>query len=127
MSFPFSSFTGPITVDASLSGPQGQADVRLILDTGATTSLIRSTILIAVGYDPDASPDRVQVAMGSGMQLVSRIVLNRFSALGQHRLGIPVLSHSILPIVGIDGLLGLDFFRGTMLTIDFRAGQITLA
>ena len=38
MSFPFNSLAGPVTIDASLSGPLGQADVRLILDTGATTS-----------------------------------------------------------------------------------------
>ena len=56
MSFSFNPSQGPIVVEASLSGPMGQADVRLILDTGATTSLIRSTILIAVGYDPDNSP-----------------------------------------------------------------------
>jgi hypothetical protein len=126
LNFLFNSSTGPIAIDASLSGPTGQADLRLILDTGATTSLIRSTILIAVGCDPDASPDRLQVAMGGGIQLIPRVVLNRLSALGQHRLGFPVLSHSILPAAGIDGLLGLDFLRGTILTIDFRAGRITL-
>ncbi len=126
MSFPFAPSTGPIAVDASLSGPHGQADVRLILDTGATISLIRSTILIAVGYDPDASQDQVQVTMGSGIQSLPRIVLNRFSALGRHRLGFRVLSHPILPAAGVDGLLGLDFLRGTVLTIDFLAGQIAL-
>ena len=36
MSFSFNSSQGPIVVEASLSGPMGQADVRLILDTGAT-------------------------------------------------------------------------------------------
>jgi hypothetical protein len=126
VSFPFNGLSGPIAVDASLTGPAGQADVRLILDTGATTCLIRSTILIAVGYDPDASPDLMQVATGGALQILPRVVLNRLSALGQHRLGFPVLSHSILPAAGIDGLLGLDFLRGTTTTLDFRAGRITL-
>jgi hypothetical protein len=27
----------------------------------------------------------------------------------------------------VDGVLGLDFLRGHVLTIDFRSGQITLA
>jgi hypothetical protein len=126
MSFPFNSATGPIAIDASLSGPLGQADLRLILDTGATITLIRSPILIAVGYDPQASPVRVQVAMGGGIQPIPRVVLNRLSALGHHRIGFPVLSHTILPAAGIDGLLGLDFLRGMILTLDFSAGQITL-
>jgi hypothetical protein len=127
MSFPFRSATGPITVDGSLSGPLGHVDLRLILDTGATISLILSNILITAGYDPDASPDRVAVVMGGGIQLIPRVVLNRFSALGQHRLGLPVLAHTLPPAAGIDGLLGLDFLRGMVLTLDFRAGQITLA
>lgn len=127
MSFSFNSSQGPIVVEASLSGPLGQADLRLILDTGATTSLIRSTILVAVGYDPDASTDRVPVAMGNGVELVPRIVLNRLSALGRHQLAFPVLAHSLPPAARIDGLLGLDYLRGLVLTVDFPAGRITLA
>jgi hypothetical protein len=127
MSFAFNSLQGPIVVEASLSGPMGQADLRLILDTGATTSLVRSPILVAVGYDPDSSPDRMTVAMGNGVELVPRIILNRLSALGRHRLALPVLARSLPPTVGIDGLLGLDFLRGSVLTVDFLIGQITLA
>jgi hypothetical protein len=127
MSFPFHSSHGPIVIEASLSEPSGQADLRLILDTGATTSLIRSPILVAVGYDPDTSPDLVSVAMGNAIELVPRIVLNRLSALGRHRLAFPVLAHALPPAVRIDGLVGLDFLRGSVLTLDFTAGRITLA
>jgi hypothetical protein len=126
MSFPFVGSRGPVIVEASFSGSLGQADLRLILDTGATTSLIRSTLLVAVGYDPNGSPDRVKVTMGNGVELVPRIVLNRLSALGQHRLAWPVLAHSLPSAAGIDGLLGLDFFRGMALTVDFRNGRIDL-
>jgi hypothetical protein len=38
-----------------------------------------------------------------------------------------VLSHALPPTTGIDGLLGLDFLRGSVLTIDFQNGQIDLA
>ena len=127
MSHPFHAAHGPIIVEGSLSGPTGQADVRLILDTGATTSLVRTPILIAVGYDPDSSTDRVAVAMGNGIEILPRLILNRFSSLGQHRLGFRVIAHSIPPAAGIDGLLGLDFLRGSILTIDFLAARIDLA
>ncbi len=126
MSEPFEPSSGPVIIKANISGPLGQADLRLILDTGATTSLIRSTILIAVGYDPDASSDSVSVAMGGGVQKVPRVILNRLSALGRHRIGLSVLAHSLLPVTGIDGLLGLDFLRGSVLTLDFLTGQIDL-
>lgn len=126
MSFPFNPSHGPVVVEASLSGPNGQADVRLILDTGATTSLVRPPILVAVGYDPDAAPDRATVAMGGGVALVPRVTLNRLSALGRHRLAFPVITHPLPPAAGVDGLLGLDFLRGSVLTLDFLTGQISL-
>ena len=65
--------------------------------------------------------------MGNGVEIVPRVVLTRFTALGTHRFGFSVLSHSIPPEAGIDGLLGLDFFRSQILTLDFRAGQIALS
>jgi gag-polyprotein putative aspartyl protease len=98
----------------------------LVLDTGATNSLIRSAVLTTLGYDPGTSIDRVQVAMGNGIEIVPRIILTRLTSLGQHRIGLPVLSHPIPPAAGVDGLLGLDFFRGQVLTLDFRGGLISL-
>src|SRR5689334_8049404 len=116
MSFPFDPNYGPILVKGEISGPFGAANLELLLDTGATTSLIRSTILISLGYDPDASPDRVPVTMGGGATICPRVVLNRLTALGRHRIGFPVLSYALPPGTGVDGLLGLDFLRGAVLT-----------
>jgi len=84
MIFPFDPNRGPITVRGEVSGPLGQANLLVVLDTGATNSLIRSAILTSLGYDPDASTDRVQVAMGNGIELVPRVVVTRFAALGTH-------------------------------------------
>jgi hypothetical protein len=38
-----------------------------------------------------------------------------------------VLSHSLAPVAASDGLLGLDFLRSSILTVDFHAGRISLA
>ena len=65
--------------------------------------------------------------MGGGVESVPRLILTRLTALGQHRFGFPVLSHPLPPEAGVDGLLGLDFLRGQLLTLDFRGGLITLA
>jgi predicted aspartyl protease len=127
MSFPFDRSQGPILVRGEVSGPLGNANLQLILDTGATSTVLRATILTALGYDPDASTDRVQVTMGSGVEIAPRLVLTRLTALGQHAIGFPVLSHNLPPGTGVDELLGLDFLRGHLLTLDFRGGIITLA
>jgi hypothetical protein len=126
LSFPFDATTGPVYVEAEVSGPTGRSSLRLVLDTGATISLIDPSILLAVGYDPGAAPDRIQVTMGNGVAHVPRLFLNRLTALGQHRIGFAVLSHTLPPDAGVDGLLGLDFFRGSLLTLDFRGGLISL-
>ncbi len=38
-----------------------------------------------------------------------------------------VSCHTLPPSAGVDGLLGLDFFRGERLTVDFRTGRLILA
>jgi predicted aspartyl protease len=126
MSFAFDPNNGPVHVRAEISGPLGSANLRLVLDTGATMSLIRSAVLIGLGYEPDASNDRMRVAMGNGLEVVPRVTLTRLSALGMHRIGMAVLAHSLPAEAGVDGLLGLDFLRGQILTLDFVSGQVTL-
>ena len=127
MSFPFDPQQGLIIVPAELWGPSGSAILRLALDTGATGTLVNTGMLVALGYDPALIPDRVQITTGSGVEFVPRILLDRIVVLGEEAVEFPILGHTLPPSAGIDGLLGLDFFRGRNLTIDFRAGQVALA
>jgi len=64
--------------------------------------------------------------MGSGTVLAPLVIVSRLSALGQDRTSFPVLGHTLPPNAGIDGLIGLNFLRGQVLTIDFRNGQLSL-
>jgi len=116
---------GLIIVHAEIVGPSGTAILRLALDTGATTTLINSGMLVSIGYDPALSSDRVQTT-GSGLEFVPRVVVKRLIALGSEREEFPVLSHTLPPSAGVDGLLGLDFLRGHMLTLDLAQGIMTL-
>ena len=127
MSFPFDPQQGLIIVPTELWGPSGSAILRLALDTGATGTMVNTGMLVALGYDPALIPDRVQITTGSGIEFVPRILLDRIMVLGEEAVEFPVLGHTLPPSAGIDGLLGLDFFRGRILTIDFRAGQVELA
>jgi predicted aspartyl protease len=123
----FSPQRGPILVEAEATGPAGSANLELLLDTGATMTLINLSTLLYLGFDPDKSPQHVQIMTGSAVEVVPVIVLTRLGALGQHRFGFPVIAHALPASSTLDGLLGLDFLRNQALTIDFRAGQITLA
>lgn len=100
--------------------------LRLVLDTGATNSLIRKALLISIGYEPDTSPDRVKVAMGNGVESLPRVMVNRFTAFGIHRVVFRVLARDLPPEVAVDGLLGLDFLRDRILTLNFKDGFLSL-
>jgi predicted aspartyl protease len=126
MSFPFDPERRLVIARTELEGPSGNAVVRLAVDTGATRTLINVGLLVSIGYDPALAADRSQITTGSGVEFVPHLALSRISALGQERAGFSVLCHTLPPSAGVDGLLGLDFFRGLTLTVDFRTGRITL-
>ena len=126
MSSTFNPHRGLIVVRVELWGPSSNGVVSLALDTGATSTLVNQSRLMQLGYDPAIVPDRFQMTTGSGVEFVPRITLSKIAALGQERTIFPVLCHTLPPSAGVDGLLGLDFFRGQTLTINFCYGRITL-
>lgn len=126
MNFAFNPQRGLIIVRAELFGSSGSAVLRFALDTGATSSLVSVGLLTAIGYDPSLIPERVQITTGSGVEFVPRVPISKVSVLGQERFDFSILAHTLPPSANIDGLLGLDFFRQQVLTIDFTQGQISL-
>ena len=84
-------------------------------------------MLFNLGYDLVSVTDRVLMATGSLVTSVPRVVLTRLSALGKRSVGMPVLAHTLAVNMSVHGLLGLDFFRGEVLTIDFRSKRIALS
>lgn len=118
---------GPILVEVEVVGPVGNANLKLVLDTGATTSLINLATVLYLGFDPGQPTQHVRMTTGSAVEVVPVVVLTRLSALGQHRFGFPVIAHALPASSAVDGLLGQDFLRDQVLTIDFRAGRMTLA
>ena len=127
MTVPFDTARRTILVRAEITGPTGTETVDLTLDTGATDTFIDEARLAAAGYTPADATSQHGVLTGSGLITVLEFPLLAFRALGQTRLGFPVLAHTFPPGTGHDGVLGLDFLRGNVLTIDFVRGEITLA
>ncbi len=126
MSFPFNPKQGPILVKAEVTGPDRTLVLQLILDTGATTSLLSEAVLVALGYDLATVNDRVDMTTGTLVTSVPRVILTRLTSLGRHRFGFPVIAHTLPASAAVHGLLGLDFLRDGVLAIDFRTGRITL-
>jgi hypothetical protein len=122
----FDAVQGLVVVRAELTGPSGSAILRLALDTGATASLVNVAMLTALGCEPAPLPERIQVTTGSSVEFVPQITLHSMEALGHKRDSVTVLGHTLPPSAGVDGIIGLDFLRGHVLTIDFRRGTVRL-
>ena len=126
MSLSFDPHVGLIVVPAKLWGPAGDTIVRLALDTGATGSVVNADAIVLIGYDPTIVSARIRMTTGSGVEFVARITTEKIEALGRERQDFPILCHTLPPSATVDGVLGLDFFRGWRLIVDFRAGIVTV-
>lgn len=115
-----------IAVTVRLFGPTGDFYARLALDTGASSTVIRNAILTAIGYDLTTLPNTVQFTTGSGVEFAPRLIVNKIEALEHDRSHFSVIAHTLPPSASVDGVLGLDFFRNHVLTINFQNGEITL-
>ena len=125
MSVSFNPKHGPIVIEAEITGPARSLSLELLLDTGATTSVL-SGVVAMLGYDLSLETGRVRLTTGTSVILVPQVTLTRMTALGSHRFGLPVLAYPFSPSTTVKGLLGLDFLRGQVLTIDFRNGQLAI-
>lgn len=116
-----------IYLRAKVFGTKGRASLRLALDTGASSTMINRRILRRLGYELSTDAEEIGIITGSRVESAFPITVSRFLALRQQRMDFPILAYDLPPETGIDGVLGLDFFRGRSLNIDFRSGLITLS
>ena len=126
MKFSFDPEDGLIVVLVRLWGPGGDLGVPLALDTGATFSMVGSGIMRLLGFEPQRAAEHVRIVTASSVELVPRIATAKPEALGRACANFPVLCHTLPPTATVDGVLGLDFFRGLQLTIDFRSGVLAV-
>ncbi len=126
MRYPFNPYGRLIVVPATLHGPLKEVNVHLALDTGATTTVISEQALQYVGCETDTTEKPVEITTASGKESVFEIRIDKLCALGKVVTDLAILCHTLPPGAGFDGVLGLDFLRGRRLTIDFRAGLLSL-
>ena len=98
-------------------------DFRFIVDTGTKSTIIDEDAARAM-WLTRANSKEVQIrgVTGSGTAYEHRI--DAISALGVTKRDFNILEHPMPEDAGADGLLGLDFFENTSLTIDFILSEI---
>jgi predicted aspartyl protease len=100
--------------------------LNLALDTGATGTVISQKRLIGLGYKLKDAEDEMLITTGSGLISVPKIRVENLSALGKEKSDFLILAHDLPPTASVDGVLGLDFLRENVLTIDFVKGEIEI-
>jgi hypothetical protein len=115
-----------VRVECYVTGPLRTLKAVLILDTGASVTVLRSRFLASLGLTPAANAPRRRLRSATGGGSAPTVVLRQLLALGVTRADFPVAAYDPPPPVTADGLLGLDFLRGRVLTLDFARGRVGL-
>lgn len=113
-----------IRVPVQFSGPDRIVTVYLILDTGASITMLDWDLLEYIGFDPASVKDRTKIITGSSTESAPPVTVSKIEALGHTCHDFTVLSHTLPSQTTVDGLLGLNFFTGTNLHIDFSNGIV---
>lgn len=122
----FDSQSDLIFLSMTIFGPNGSTDARVILDTGATITMLRSGVLEAVGYDLQNLSANTTIVTGSGVEIVAELQIQKVQALDHEIENMVVLCHDLPEESGLDGLLGLNFLWQFDIAIKYSDSTLTL-
>jgi predicted aspartyl protease len=126
VSAPFDPNARRVLVPVTVRGPRATHRFGFALDTGASRTTLRPELLRLLGFDL-ANPVAVRDFRGvTGGGRAPSFVAEAVTALGVTLTRFEIHAVSPSASVTIDGLLGLDFLRGRVLTLDFARGRMAL-
>lgn len=126
-SIPFDPGNDLIIVNAQLWGPMGESVLRLVVDTGASQTIIVPGILDDLGYNPRDAEALTAISSPLGREAGYRIRVARLEALGYAQSDIVVHALDLGTAgAGIDGLLGLSFLRQYNYEVRSKEGVIRI-
>jgi len=120
--FPFqldTEYASVITVEALVEGHE----ILLALDTAASQTVLDLNVLMILGYSASNLGKPFAIETANGMMPVQMAKVKSLSSLGITRAEFDVLTYDFFEkglVSDQDGLIGLDFFKNTILTIDFQ-------
>ena len=100
--------------------------LRMVLDTGASFTILSWSAAESLDYHPERRARRVQFTTGSGRGAAPVLTVKAIEAVGVRLTQVPVLCHDLPQGSLVDGLLGLSFLRHCHLAIDFPRGVLDL-
>lgn len=100
--------------------------VRLLVDTGASYTVLPTKILQQVGCNLEQPLEKKKIVTANGAIEVPIVAVPWFNCLGIKRENYPVVALSLSASSFTDGLLGMDFLREVGAIIDVANAEIRL-
>jgi clan AA aspartic protease (TIGR02281 family) len=112
-----------VIVDATLNG---KASAKLIVDTGASYTMISSAKAKELGIDLDGSRRTIPFHTANGVIQAPLADLESITVGGMEIKNLTAAIHDALPNTRVTGLLGLDFLSHFRMDIDTQKGVLHL-
>ena len=100
-------YSSPLLLHAKFTAERSVV-LRLLFDTGATTTMIPMKAALAIGCDPSISTERISIVTASAVEYAPIICLSSVTCLGRQINDLKVICHDLPPQSSVDGLLGMD-------------------
>ena len=101
----------------------------LVLDTGASHTVIDFNMLLLAGYDRSLRLDKnVKVQTANKIIEADKFMLDELKVMERSMKNFEIATYDFLAqddLLSYDGVLGLDFFKNTELLIDFKKSELT--
>jgi hypothetical protein len=119
---------GVILIAGRLFGPLGKTkNLILLLDTGASITTIRETVLAEVGINTSQPKERRRVETMGGPVVEGITTIPRLRVFGQEQTDLEIVFTRRPFPYRVDGVLGINFMLPYRLCVDFCHGWIELA
>lgn len=106
-----------------------KSSANLIMDTGATLVVLKSTVALAAGLDYDKIKDTVVMSVADGRQVIAkRAFLSRMKVqdMEEKNVEVAIMPKEITDPSLQDGLLGMSFLRRFKFQVDYRNTKLLL-
>ncbi len=100
--------------------------IRLLVDTGASYTLISKSVLTSAGYNLEPATEKMVVVAAGGNLQAAIVQLNWFNCLGSQIQDFSILAWDLPRGVNASGLLGMDFLCRLGAIIDTSNGTISV-
>lgn len=122
-SIPFEKQGQVVVIEAMLNG---KTPAKLIVDTGATFTMISAATAKELAIEPNESARRLPIQTANGVIQAPLTSLESINVGGVEMKNLPAVIHDALPNSQVAGLLGLNFLSNFRMDIDTQKGLLHL-